>query len=74
MKDIDDRKINNRYKTFKQIEKEDKAFSDYKVKCKCSHVIIMTSVKDRVMCDHCGHYVYRDKKAEYKYKMKELLK
>ena len=47
-------KSDNRYKSYKQLHKEDDVFSNYKVKCKCSH---------------CGYYVYRDKKEEFKNKM-----
>ena len=62
------------YKLAKQLEKEDDIFGRYKVKCKCSHTIIMTAKKDRVLCYHCGYYVYKDKKTEMKYKIKELMK
>lgn len=29
--------------------------------------------KDRQLCDWCGKYVFKNKKAEYDYRMKELL-
>ena len=59
-------KSDNRYKTLKQLHKEDDVFSNYKVKCKCSHVIIISNDRDKVLCSHCGYYVYRDKKEEFK--------
>lgn len=38
---IDDINEDKRYKTYKEIIKEDQVFADYKVKCKCSHTVIM---------------------------------
>lgn len=29
--------------------------------------------QDRQFCDWCGRYVFKDKKSEYDYRMKELL-
>jgi uncharacterized protein (DUF983 family) len=29
--------------------------------------------KDKILCDWCGRYVFKNKKAEYDYRMKELL-
>lgn len=48
-------------------------FSNYKVKCKCSHTMIMTNNKDKTICTYCGRPVYRTKQAEFRDKvMKEL--
>ena len=71
---IDSTKQHRRYKSFKMIKKEYDAFQDYMVKCKCSHTLLFTGQKDRIICSHCGNYVYKDKKTEMKYKVKELLK
>ena len=72
--DIDSDVRGKHFKTFKQIEKEHNVFQDYVIKCPCSHTMIFTSMKDRILCSYCGHWVYKDKKTELKYKMKELLK
>ena len=72
--DIDARDRGKRYKSLKTLEKEADKFQDYMIKCKCSHTVMITSAKDRVICSHCGYYVYKDKKTEMKYKLKELLK
>ena len=63
---IDDINEDKRYKTYKEIEKEDHVFAEYKVKCKCSHVVIMPYRHKRVLCDFCGSWIYRDKKDEFK--------
>lgn len=72
--DIDKETRGRQYKTFKQIEKYADKIQDYMVKCKCSHTMLFTRSKDRIICSHCGNYVYRDKGTEFKYKMKERLR
>lgn len=62
-----------RYKRFIEIAKEHDKLQDYVVKCKCSHTILFTGKKDRLICRYCGNYVYKDKKTEFKYKMKGLI-
>lgn len=71
---VDDINKDKRYKTYKEIIKEDQAFADYKVTCKCSHSVIIPYRNKRVMCEFCGHWIYRDKKEEFKDKLKEKLK
>lgn len=46
--------------------------TNYKVKCKCGHTIIIIK-RDKVLCNFCGHYVYRNKKEEFKDKMRSLI-
>ena len=41
--------------------------------CKCGHTVILYNV-DRVLCSWCGHWVYKDDKTEFMYKMKERMK
>ena len=48
--------------------------SKYKVKCKCGHTQILTNRFDRVLCSYCGNYIYRDKKTEFMYKLKDIEK
>lgn len=38
----------------------------------CGHSLIIGK-QDKVICDWCGHYVFKDKKAEFKYRLKEQL-
>lgn len=55
----------------------DRAFNAYfatKVKCKnCGHSFPI-STGERAICNHCGHYVYRNKKIEFKYELQKRLK
>ena len=66
-------KSDNRYKKIRELWREDDIFFNYKVRCKCSHTIIIPHNVDKVLCTYCGYYVYRNKKLEFKNKLKELL-
>lgn len=46
--------------------------NNYKVKCKCGHTLILIG-RDKVICNHCGYYVYKDKKQEFQERMRKLL-
>lgn len=48
----------------------------YKIYCKCGHSMIFYPIekKDRKLCEWCGHYVYKDKRIEFKYRLNKLLK
>lgn len=46
--------------------------SKLKVKCKCGHT--QTLFTDKAICDWCKNYIYRDKKQEFKDKMKQLMR
>lgn len=47
--------------------------SKYKVKCKCGHILILIR-RNKAICTHCGHYVYKDKQEEFRDRMKGLMK
>lgn len=56
--------------------KEDKLYcfdSDNKVYCKCGQygVVFYNTGRDKLICKNCGNYIYKDKKTELKYMMKE---
>lgn len=62
----------DRYKSYKQIAHDQNKLQDYVVRCRCGHSILMR--EERLLCYHCGHYVYRNEKAKMKYKIRELLR
>lgn len=41
--------------------------------CKCGHRVIITNQQSKVLCDWCGNYVFKNKKEEFKYRMKEKM-
>ena len=59
--------------TLKELDKLYNRLQDHKVKCTCSHTLNLPYKNDRVCCTHCGHWVYKDEKTEFKYKMREML-
>lgn len=62
------------YLSYKDIEKITQRATNHKVKCKCGHSVVVTNKYDRVICSWCGNWVYKDKKAEFKYKMMKEIK
>lgn len=47
----------------------------HKVTCKCGHQTAIASNIKKVICDNCGHWVYKRKSDEFKEKLvKELRK
>lgn len=45
-----------------------------KVRCKCGHRVIIPIWEDKQLCSWCKNYVYRDKRIEFKERLKGLLK
>lgn len=57
-----------RYKELQRLESE---MAKFKVTCKCGTKTIMID-KERDTCRGCGHWIYKNKLIEFKYKMEEL--
>lgn len=58
--------------SYKEDSKKFDELLKYRVKCKCSHSVIMPKA-DRTICTHCGNWVYRTPQLKFKYKIKEIL-
>ena len=41
-------------------------------KCKCGRTVLIAN-QDRALCENCGHWVYKSKALEFKYKLQENL-
>lgn len=65
------------YVQFKKDTKEFQRRADEldKVKfiCQCGHRVIIPKQVDKVLCDWCNTYVFRDKSEEFKYRMQEQM-
>jgi len=61
-------------KTFQEIIDYDHALASGKFECKCGHRVIIPKHVDKRLCSWCKNYVFRDKKVEFEYRMKERLK
>ena len=42
--------------------------------CSCGHRIIMPKWVDKQICGWCGNYVFKDKREEFKYRLKEEIR
>lgn len=62
-----------RFKTYHELETDYRKLQDHMIKCNCSHTVLFTGRKDRLICSHCGNYIYKDERTKMKYKLKELL-
>ena len=50
-------------------------YSEFMYRCSCSHTQLIPYNVEKVMCSHCGNWIYKNKKDEFKDKMlKELRK
>lgn len=68
--------INNDYldRSYESVKKRSSTYTDLSTHCKfCGHTIVIVNV-DRIVCNWCGHWVYKDNKTEFIYKMKEGLR
>lgn len=50
------------------------AIADIKSKCKCGHTKVIPVYVDRIICNYCGHWIYRTPKLEFEYKLREEMK
>lgn len=58
-----------------EIDKYSRILQDRKITCKCGYRMLIPFHIDKMICTHCGKYVYRNKKVEFKDKlMKEMRK
>lgn len=43
------------------------------VKCQCGHTNTMNIREDKMICKWCGNYVFRNKRAEFEYRLRERI-
>ena len=46
---------------------------DMSTKCDCGHSVFIPPERTRVICSWCGHYIYKDKKEQFKYDLLKAL-
>lgn len=59
--------------SFKKDDEMFKSLSKYRVACKYSHTVSMVKA-DRLICNHCGNWIYRTPELEFRYKVLEEMK
>lgn len=60
--------------TPKEYERMCDELDKVRYKCKCGHKNIIPKWKDKTLCTWCHCYVFKDKKKEFEYRVKEKLK
>lgn len=49
-------------------------YDKVKYRCKCGYRVVIPVWQDKEICSCCGNYVFKDKREEFKYRMKEKIK
>lgn len=54
-------------------KKRSEVMREMSVYCKnCGHTVLVAN-KDRVLCTHCGYWVYKNDMIEFRYKLREQI-
>lgn len=62
----------NEWYEFKKDGEYFKRVSENRFYCSnCGHTVVMMPITSKKMCSWCGTWVFRDKKEEFKYRLKE---
>ena len=62
-------------KNLKDYQKLVDALAPHKYQCKiCGRKEYIGVKRDRALCSHCGHYIYKSEALEFKYKVEEALR
>lgn len=60
--------------TDKEYKRMTEEYDKVKYECRCGHRVIISSKRDKCICNWCGSYVFKDKKREFEYRLKEKIK
>ena len=60
--------------TNKEFRRMSDEYDKVKYKCECGHKVVIPTWIDKKVCDWCGRYVFKSKKDEDLYRIKEMLK
>lgn len=62
-------------KLIKEDKRKSEVYSQNKFKCKhCGHKQLIPKFMKKNLCDWCGHWVFRNEKDEFMFRMNEKLK
>lgn len=61
------------YLTNKDLTKYLSEITKSRVICKCGHSVLIPTNDNKAVCHWCGNFVFRNKEAEFKHRMKENL-
>lgn len=57
--------------TDKEYKTMSNVYDEVKYPCKCGRRAVIRYNQDKVLCTWCHRYVFKDKQAEFKYRLKE---
>lgn len=57
----------------KEAQKQADYYSKITKKCKCGHSVVMPVFVDKKICSYCGNLIFKDKKTEDLYRIREKL-
>ena len=60
--------------TIKEFKRMTDEYEKVKYICKCGHRVVIPKWVDKQLCDWCGRYVFKDKRSEFKYRIREAIK
>ena len=60
--------------TIPQMQKLQDELNNYTYTCECGHRVVILPQKDKVICNWCKHYVFKNKQEEFKYRMNEKIR
>lgn len=60
--------------TIPQMKKLQEELSNHTYTCNCGHRVLILPQKDKVICNWCKHYVFKNKKDEFKYRINEKIR
>ena len=69
-------KLDEGYKQRFNKKEMDRMFNTYRehsYKCNCGHTVVIPKYLDKIVCNYCGKYVFRNKRDEFVYRFKEVL-
>lgn len=69
-------RIDRKYRSHLSLREEEMKYEEmqqFRVKCKCGHTNYIANKNGRCICSHCHNWVFKDKKTEFEYRMKEKL-
>lgn len=49
-------------------------YSTQRQYCDCGHSVVIRADREKIICSHCGHWIFRNKKDEFVYRLREKLR
>lgn len=70
----DGKMTSNEWMLFNYEKKRIQPFVQNRYYCKCGHSVVILPREKKVLCSYCGHWVFKNEKDEFVYRLKEKLK